>query len=198
QAARPDGSADRERGIQLYNQQQYRNAAEILVKAVKENKADYDAWYYLGLSQAQTKDLKDATKSFETAIKIQPNSAAAHSGLAFVLLLRNKLTPAFAEARLTLSLDSAIADAHYVVGLVQLRMGHETDALAEAETTLKLNRDFAAAYLLKSQVLAKFVASIPLDDKETKEERTKRYREAATALDEYLRRVPNGPLRETW
>src|SRR2546421_6327263 len=63
-----DISSARERGIQLYNQQEFRSAVDSLQKAVKANKADYEAWFFLGLAQVRTKQLNEASKSFESAI----------------------------------------------------------------------------------------------------------------------------------
>jgi len=192
--------ADRDRGIQLYHQEDFQRAVEALEKAVKTNKQDYDSWYFLGLAQLRTKNLKDSTRSFETALKLKPNSAGAEVGLAYSLLLRNKLSDALREANVTLTLDSANAEAHYIVGVVQLRIGHESEALAQAETATKINPEYAVAYLLKSEALAKLASSTLIDDdrEETKDQRTQRYREAEAALSEYLRRAPDGPFKETW
>jgi len=192
--------ADRERGIQLFHQEDFQRAVEALEKAVKSNKQDYDSWYFLGLSQLRTKDLKDSTRSFETALKLKPNSAGAQVGLAYSLLLRNKLSDALREANVALTLDSANAEAHYIAGVVQLRTGRETDALAQAETAAKINPEYAVAYLLKSEALAKLASSTVIDDDRegTKDQRTQRYREAEAALSEYLRRAPDGPFKETW
>jgi cytochrome c-type biogenesis protein CcmH/NrfG len=76
-----------------------------LRRAVKENKTDDEAWYYLGLVLlAQRIRMQDATKAFETAIKLRPQFAAAHSGLAYALFLRNKSPEAFREAKRTQAL----------------------------------------------------------------------------------------------
>jgi hypothetical protein len=50
------GSTDysqRARGVELYHQQKYREAAGLLKQAVKQDKSDADAWYYLGLTLLQ-------------------------------------------------------------------------------------------------------------------------------------------------
>src|SRR6266849_668655 len=66
-------------GIELYRQHKYADAANVLKRALKENKSDADAWYYLGLALIQDlKKLKDASRAFETAARLRPNSAAAH------------------------------------------------------------------------------------------------------------------------
>jgi Flp pilus assembly protein TadD len=97
-----NNSADpsqRLRGIELYGQKKYGEAAEVLKKAVQKNKSDADAWYYLGLALLQNpKTFKDSSKAFETTTKLRPNFADAHTGFAY-LLLRNKNESAAREAR---------------------------------------------------------------------------------------------------
>jgi cytochrome c-type biogenesis protein CcmH/NrfG len=76
------GATQRQRGIELYRAKNFSGAATALKAAVKQNDADQQAWYYLGLTLTQQpKELKNATKAFETAIKLNPNSAAAFTGL---------------------------------------------------------------------------------------------------------------------
>src|SRR4030095_7909772 len=102
-------SALRLRGIELYHQKNYSGAADVLKQAITQDKTDADAWYYFGLALiADPKGLKDASKAFETAVKLRPNFAAAHTGLAYALMLRNKMDGAAREARSALELDSTI------------------------------------------------------------------------------------------
>ena len=58
-------------GIKLYQQGNINEAIEALRKAVKENKQDYEAWHFLGLALINQKNLKEASKSFEAALKLQ-------------------------------------------------------------------------------------------------------------------------------
>src|SRR5262249_16427484 len=186
-------------GIQLYNQNSFAKAVESLRKAVKVNKQDYDAWYYLGMAQFQTRDLKNATKSFETALKLRPDSAAGHASLAYTFLMRNKPSDASREAHESIALNARMPDGHYITGAIRLRADQPTEALAEAETALKLDSQFAPAYLLKSQAIVKSVAGAILDNSsESPEERKQRYRDAATALEAYLRLSLSAPFKETW
>ena len=61
-AQQPAGSVseERDRGIQLYKLGEFKQATESLRAAVKKNKEDADAWYYLGLARARGDDQKNA------------------------------------------------------------------------------------------------------------------------------------------
>lgn len=148
------GVEERQQGIELYRQKSFGAATQLLKKAVKKNEADEQAWFYLGLALTQQpKELKNATKAFETALKLNPNSAASHTGLGYTLLRRNKISEALSAAQTALKIEPGIANAHYIVGVVRLNSDAYEEALAEANEALRLNPKLAAAYLLKSQAL---------------------------------------------
>ena len=223
------GVEERERGIQLYRAKNYTESAKILKDVVKKNSTDDLAWYYLGLALTQqSKELKNATKAFETAIKLRPNSAAAHTGLSYVLLRRNKFYEALNEAQTALKLEAGLANAHYVVGVVHLNRGAYEEALSAAEKAIKLNQNLASAYLVKSQALwgiyagpvinTKYgrcgmpnlrprPASVPVTPptpEEQEERRKKRGRDdaillqSAGSLETYLKLNPSDPEAELW
>jgi TonB family protein len=187
-------------GIKLFREGKYEEASKLLSKVVEKDKTDHRAWYYLGLSlMQQSKELKNASKALETALKLQPRSAATHTGLAYSYLLRNKLDEAEREAQEALRLDPKIADDHYIIGFVYLRKGAPEKALEKAQATIRLNSEFAEGYLLKCQALAGFQGDALIqDEKESSEERDIRYREAAEALEKYLELNPHSENEQIW
>ena len=193
-------AAERNLGIELYGQHKFVEASKVLQNAVKENTIDDEAWYYLGLAfLSQPKKIKDATKAFETAIKLRPKFAGAHTGLSYSLLLRNKPSDAIREAQAALSIEPNIADANYVIGVVRLRAGAREDALAQAEAAIKLNQQFAPGYLLKSQALVSFLGDVLIQkENESVDARRARFSQAADALEKYLQLVPNADDKQTW
>lgn len=150
---------ERRRGIELYQQKDYVAASDILKKAVKRNKRDDVAWSYLGFALLQQpKRLKDASKAFETAIKLRPDFGAAHVGLAYSFLKRSKSSEAVRAARIAVGIDPKNFEAHYIIGVVRLQAGDPDEARQEAETAIKINANFAPAHLLKSEALVSSVA----------------------------------------
>jgi len=191
--------ADKQGGIELYGNNRYSEAADILKQVVKTNKEDYEAWHYLGLSLILKQELKDATKCFETVLRLQPQYAAGHAGLAYVLLLRNKQANAMVEAEMALKIDPQIADAYYIISVIRLRAGARDDALKNAENAIKLRPQLAPPYLLKSEALVSFLGDVPLStENESAESRNNRYREAAEALEKYLQLNPKAPNKDVW
>lgn len=191
---------ERQRAIDLYHQEKFAEAAKLLRKILKKSKSDNESWYYLGLALLrQPKEVKEASKAFETALKLRPDSAAAHAGLSYSLLLRNKPSDAIREAQAALNIQPNIADAHYVIGVARLRAGEREDALAQAEAAIKVNPQFAPGYLLKSQALVSFLgdALVPKEG-ESIDARKARFAQAADALEKYLQLVPNALDKQTW
>ena len=206
------------RGIELYRQRKFGEASKVLQNAVKENKTDDEAWYYLDLALLpQPKKTKDAVKAFEMAIKLRPTFAAAHTGLAFTSLRRNKSSEAVREARAALSIDPTLADPHYIISTVHMNSGDPEEALTEVREAIRLNPEFSSAYLLKSRALVsvyakRAVGSMRLprtsSPPQTPEQRAERYKrrmeaadllkEAAESLQTYLRLNPSDPSAELW
>ena len=185
------------RGIELYNQNKFADASDLLRKAVKKNAMDDQSWCYLGLALLhQPKEIKDASKALETAIKLQPNLTAAHVGLGYAYLLRNKTPEAVSEAHTALSIQPNSVDAHYILGVGRLRAGDKAKALEEAESAINLNRQFAAAYLLKSEALVTFLNVVALKNEESDNAPTTRYGQAADALEKYLQLNPNSTEKQ--
>lgn len=193
---------ERARGLELYKQGKFHEAAKIFRAVVEKNRSDVEGWYQLGLALMQvqqSKEINDASKAFETALRLRPNFAAAHVGLGHVFLLRNKTYDAISEAENALRIDPKIPDAYYVLGAARLRAGAGAEALKHAETIINLNPQFPLAYLLKSQALLSFVGDNPrLSQKQSPETEMTRYREAADALEQYLQLHPSTREKQAW
>jgi TonB family protein len=209
----PIDSEDQQHAKELYRQGRFADAASLLRKVVKENKSDEEGWYYLGLSLLQSKGAKDATKAFETALKLQPNFAQARVGLSYSFLLRNKPADALRQAQAALTIDPSLAEGHYIIGVVRINSGNAEDALAKAKEANRPNPQFPAAYLLRSKALLEVYAKkssanirvLDLRSPEHRVESLKRraesaavFKEAAESLETYLRLNPKESPSEIW
>lgn len=194
------GVERRNRGIELYRQNKFLEASELLQKAVKENKADEEAWYYLGLALLTAPDkVKSAGKAFETAIKLRPLFAAAHTGLALTFLIRNKPSDALREAKTSLLIDQNAADPYYIISVLHLRKWELEASLQNAEAAIGRNPSLAAAYLVKSQALTGGANAISAGKNAASDaDRINRYARAAEALQKYLELNPQAENFQTW
>lgn len=146
-------SEARDLGIQLYNQGDTKAATKALSAAVRKNKEDGEAWYYLGLATLRGNDLKKAQKAFETAVKLRPNFVPAHTALSNSLLFTSRVGEAENEAQRALSLDPQNAEAHYLLGEIRLMKRSCGEAMEHAKRAIKSAPNFAFGYLLMSQSL---------------------------------------------
>lgn len=76
---------EREHGVELYRQGNIKAAVKALRAAVKQNKTDADAWYFLSLALNRDGDTKDARKAVEKSVRLRPNFAPARAGKARIL-----------------------------------------------------------------------------------------------------------------
>lgn len=175
-------------------------ALEVGQRLVKEDAENAAAWYFLGVVHVQRRDFENASDAFEKAIKIQPDLAAeVRSRFASSLVLRNRLRTAEEAARKALEADPKTTLALYTLGLVALRNRARDEALKNADAVIALKPDFAEAYLLKSEALMIPTAG----DRSSNPEEARRnqqlhYREAATALDAYVRLISDPEKARFW
>jgi TonB family protein len=219
--AQQSGSAasnDRDRGIRLYNQRDTKGAISALRAAVKNDKEDGFAWYYLGMALVREDDLKNARKAFDAAVKLKPDFGFAHTGLAFALMAAGKDEEAGREASTAIKLSAADTEAHYILGVVHLRLWRNTEARSEADIAIAQDPKFAPAYLLKCQTVlalegeasarsAKVIhvpTDGPLSESEIAERRRRArktaesYAIAAEALEMYLKLAASDRETAVW
>ena len=210
---------DRELGIRFYSEGKTNEAIAALRAAVKQDKRDGDAWYYLGLALVRIDDMKAARKAFGEAVKLKPQFAPAHTGFSYTLMAASKNDEAEREAKTAIQLNPADANAHYVLGVIHLRFLRNHEAKSEAETAISQRPNFGAAYLLKFQSLlalegdqaariSKVVDARDRNAPVTEEEKRKRqeearkraalFAEAASALETYLKLVDSDRERSIW
>jgi TonB family protein len=200
QTATSPNDSEKVRGIELFRQNRFAEASKVLRKVTDKDKADADAWCFLGLALVQqAKEVKNAAKAFEVAIKLRPNFPQALTGLAYSLFLRDKTDEALRKVQSAIKLDPNRADAQYIKALVLLRIGKPQEALTASNETIRLDPRLAAPYLLKSQALLSLI-SIPSSSKgpSEREVRLSSYREAAEALEKYLETTKLPEEKKAW
>ena len=199
-------AAERERGVELYKSGDIKGAVKALRAAVKRDEDDGEAWYYLSLALNRDGDTKGARKAVERAVKLRPTFAPARAGLAYFLLISNKLADALREAETALASDAGDPEANYVAGLVHMRRDAPAKALEHVEAALKTKPEFAGALLLKSQALLGVYAErasrgtnqSQAASPQRTEEATVLLKQAAESLEQYFRLNPSPPNADVW
>jgi len=120
--------------------------------------------------------LSDAKKLFETALKLNPNTALAWEGLAFIhfaaatreipgVSVLNSRELALKAAQKAVSLDPRSSNAHVVLGQAFFWKGQGERAITACERALALNRNNDEAHICAAQanlILGRFAKSIQL------------------------------------
>lgn len=196
----------RERGIELYNQGDTKDAINALTDAVREDKNDEVAWRYLGFALNNDHDVKGARKAFESAVKLRDDDAKAHAGLAYTLVLANDTNLARREANRALQFAGPNAELHYIIGLAWLKEHNPTKAVEEAEIATQVDPNYSLGFELKSEALIDvylqltFRESIPGSQEplEKVERDRELFRKAAESLERCLELEPTAPEAKIW
>ncbi|MFL6230355.1 MAG: TonB family protein [Pyrinomonadaceae bacterium] len=193
-------STDAKVGIDLFRSGNTEGAIKALRDATGKDKADADAWYYLGLALIKHHEPQEARKAFETTIRLRPTFVAARNGIAYALIMTGKPKDARRAAEASLKLEPANAETHYLLGVIHLRANAYDKSLAEAETSLKLAGDYAPALYLKiesllglsGEVLSASVGKKPYAHDAILEKNRARIDEAKATLEKYAKLNPRG------
>jgi len=85
---------DYDKAVKAVKAEKYKDAIELLKKAVAKEPKKADAWNYLGYSQRKTGQFDDALKSYTAALDIDPKHKGAHEYLGELYLMTDKLPKA--------------------------------------------------------------------------------------------------------
>ena len=184
--------------VKLIRDGDFEKALKLLKRAVKENKTDGEAWYYLGIVYLQTSELKKAADAFKKAVEVRPDLAAqAQGAYAYALVLRNRLDSAAVAANKSLEIDPNNIEALYALAIVDLRKDAREEAIKRADSIIALKPEFAAAYLLKSQAYVSHTVLYRSANK-SKDEQLSSYKSAAEPLQTYLQLETDPRVAQQW
>jgi tetratricopeptide (TPR) repeat protein len=86
------------KGLELYREQQYADAAGAFRNAVKQNPQDYQCYFYLGESEEQLNQHEQAIAAFRTALTEMTHSMQGKSDIEFRQNVLNGLASAIAKS----------------------------------------------------------------------------------------------------
>jgi rhomboid protease GluP len=101
-----------------------------LKRAIELNPRNENALYALGFTELELKRPQQAREAFTQLLKLNPNSADAHSGLAAAFSFENKYSEALEEYKRTAQLDPEYESVFYDMGLMQSKLRLYDDAIA--------------------------------------------------------------------
>ena len=122
-------------------------------------------WGALGGWFGERHDYSCAIPAFESAVKLDPDSARMHYFLGLSLYSSGQVDPSIAELRRSVELDSNDVQARLALGVAYHQLGHAADAEAAWESALAIdpNSTTALDWLAKARIAdGQFGAAIEL------------------------------------
>ena len=121
-------------------------AQALYREILKERPDHFDTLHQLGISEYQSGQVEAAARSIGRAVLIDPQSAAAHSNLATVLLALRRHDEALACCDKAIALKVDYADAHFNRGIALDGLKRFEDAVQSFETAIRFNPRHADAF----------------------------------------------------
>jgi Tfp pilus assembly protein PilF len=125
-----------EKGVELLNSGQFREAAGELSIAAGIQPENVSVLLFLGTAQARSGQYELAQRVLKQAVDLQPDNPAGHYELAQVSISLADLDQAKMHSQIALDLDPENRRALELVGQVMLRTGDPEGALAILETSV--------------------------------------------------------------
>ncbi len=108
----------------------YDDAAAELMRVIALDPKNESAYNQLGLIYLSQKQSAKAEDLFTRLLKINPNSAQGHAGLADALADEHRNTEALAEYKRVADIDSLYQGVNYNIGVIEARLNQYDDAIA--------------------------------------------------------------------
>ena len=97
----------------------------------------------MGIVYSQLETWEDALTSFQKAVELNPDYAAAYLGLGIAYTMLGRNSDAVEICRKAIRIKPGYAQAHYALGLNYLMLGDRASALEEHRILETLDRDLA-------------------------------------------------------
>ena len=104
------------------------------------------AYYNLGRAYESQGQSDRAIEVYQTALRLEPDSAEAHNNLGVAYAVKGQFDKAIPEYQTALRLNSDYIDAHNNLGVAYASQGHLDSAVAEFQTALRLDPDSVKAH----------------------------------------------------
>jgi tetratricopeptide (TPR) repeat protein len=128
-------------------------------RVIALNPRSEDAYYRLGLIYLQQNLASKAQDVFAQLLKINPNSADGHAGLADALSSQHRNVEALEEYKRVAALDSSYQGVYYNMGVTEARLKLYDDAIAALSKQREVGDDPDNESLLASVYEAKGMTS---------------------------------------
>jgi tetratricopeptide (TPR) repeat protein len=184
------GNTQHQRGVELYKQHKYAEAASALEEASSSEAASSpefkesalligqsyfmlwlekvrttnEANYMLGYAYLQNNQHAESEAAFARLFGVKPDSAEGHLVAAQMLVKKGFEDYAAGEARKAVEMDPKLPGAHFLLGEMAIYVGRLEEGLSEMTTEISLNPTFSMAWYRRGDAYTrqgKWDAAIP-------------------------------------
>lgn len=134
-------------GIAKHKQQDFKGAIKDYEKAIKEDKANKDAYYNRGTCALALNDFKSAMTDFSKTIELDPKYVKAYYSRASVFISQEKYVEALPDLDQTVELDPTTPNVLTLRGQIRAQTGNKKGACEDFNQAKQIGDKQADKYL---------------------------------------------------
>jgi tetratricopeptide (TPR) repeat protein len=124
----------------------HEKALPYFEKAVKKDPGYAEAYFYIGVCNAELGRYTEAIEAFKQAIRIKPDDAVSHYNLGYAYAKLGRHTEAIEAFKQTIRIKPDFADAHYNLGYTYAELGYVVSAIEAYKQAIRIKPDDAKTH----------------------------------------------------
>jgi protein O-mannosyl-transferase len=125
----------------------YGDSESLWRDTVVKNPNMWVAHYNLGNAYMQGGRIQEATREYEQAVRLKPDSVEPQSNLALTLLQAGRVDEAIPHLERVVRINPGFAEGHYDLANAYLQARRAQDAIGDYEQAVRLNPDYVEAHV---------------------------------------------------
>lgn len=136
-----------EKGLELINMKQYKEAIRVLNESLKNNPNSHSVYYNLGLAYQNNNEPNLALANYNKCLQIKNGYKEALLSRGKLYFSFNKLNESLADMNAYVKLNSQDPTAYFYLGNIYYGLKNFDQAIQYYDAVLKFNNNYADAYL---------------------------------------------------
>ncbi|MEY2408188.1 MAG: hypothetical protein QOF48_858 [Verrucomicrobiota bacterium] len=137
----------------LLDQDQMKEALEILARLTRDYPENEEGWYLMGWAMNRSQRASDAERALREYLKRAPQSPKGHAQLAVSLLAQQRPSEAVAVLEAALRIKPTWRELHFNLAYALAQLGHDKEAIQQLREAIAIDPNHVATHAALAELL---------------------------------------------